>query len=192
MTRAVELSSTALVSMWQYYALLRQREDKPVMPIALVFYPGREGIAYEGYEETLFGHTILTFHYLQISLPLLRAEDYARGQNLLGVGLASVMRLPRSRKGRIDLYLACLRRLIDAELAGTIDPARTFLLSNIVETYSPLSDAERDQLRVQLQEEGDTIYDNRTRIPTVSPGAVGRDCPPYAAHDRGRLAVPAR
>jgi len=30
--------------MWQYYALLRQREDKPVMPIALVFYPGRGGI----------------------------------------------------------------------------------------------------------------------------------------------------
>ncbi len=136
MTRAVELSSTALVSMWQYYALLRQREGKPVMPIALVFYPGREG--------------------------------------------------------RIDLYLACLRRLIDAELAGTIDPARTFLLGNIVETYSPLSDAERDQLRVQLQEEGDTTYDNRTRIPTLSLGAVGRDCPPYAAHDRGRLAVPAR
>jgi len=155
----VEDNSTALVSMWQYYSLLRQREDKPVMPIALVFYPGREGIAYEDYEETLFGRTILTFHYLQISLPLLQAEDYARGQNLLGVGLASVMRLPRSRKGRIDLYLACLRRLVDAELAGNIDAARAFLLGNVVETYSPLGDAERDQLRVQLQEEGDTTME---------------------------------
>ncbi|MDQ2828512.1 MAG: Rpn family recombination-promoting nuclease/putative transposase [Chloroflexota bacterium] len=145
--------------MWQYYSLLRQRENKPVMPIALVFYLGREGIAYEDYEETLFGRTILTFHYLQISLPLLQAEDYVRGQNLLGVGLASVMRLPRSRKGRIDLYLACLRRLIDAELDGNLDAARAFLLGNVVETYNSFSDEERDALRVQLEQEGDMIMD---------------------------------
>jgi len=33
------------------------------------------------------------------------------------------------------------------------------LLGNVVETYSPLGDAERDQLRVQLQEEGDTTME---------------------------------
>ncbi len=145
--------------MWQYYSLLRQREDKPVMPIALVFYPGREGIAYEDYEETLFGHTILTFHYLQISLPLLQAEDYARGQNLLGVGLASVMWLPRGRAARITLYLTCLRRLLDAQRAGDLDAARAFLLGNVVETYNSFSDEERDALRVQLEQEGDTTME---------------------------------
>ncbi len=31
--------------MWEYYSLLRQRENLPVIPIALVLYPGREGIA---------------------------------------------------------------------------------------------------------------------------------------------------
>jgi hypothetical protein len=155
----VEDNSTALVSMWQYYSLLRQREDKPVMPIALVFYLGREGIAYEDYEETLFGHTILTFHYLQISLPLLRAEEYVRGQNLLGVGLASVMRLPRGRTARITLYLTCLRRLLDAQRAGDLDAARAFLLGNVVETYNSFSDAERDALRVQLEQEGDTTME---------------------------------
>ncbi len=145
--------------MWQYYSLLRQREDKPVMPIALVFYLGREGIAYEAYEETLLGRTILTFHYLQISLPLLHAEDYARGQNLLGVGLASVMRLPRDRAARITLYLTCLRRLLDAQRAGDLDAARAFLLGNVVETYTSFSDEERDALRVQLEQEGDVIMD---------------------------------
>jgi Putative transposase, YhgA-like len=33
--------------MWQYYALLRQREGLPVIPIALLLYAGREGIALE-------------------------------------------------------------------------------------------------------------------------------------------------
>ena len=64
--------------MFQYYVALRQRENKPVIPIALVFYAGREGIAREEYEEAVFGQSILTFRYLQISLPLLRAEDYVQ------------------------------------------------------------------------------------------------------------------
>ena len=41
--------------MWQYYVALRQRENMPVIPIALVFYAGREGIAREEYEEAVFG-----------------------------------------------------------------------------------------------------------------------------------------
>src|SRR5437870_4149610 len=39
--------------MWQYYVLLRQRENLPVIPMALVLYPGRDGIAQEVYEETV-------------------------------------------------------------------------------------------------------------------------------------------
>jgi len=58
---------------------------------------------------------ILTFRYLQISLPLLRAEDYVQAEQVLGAGLASVMRLPGDRQAQIQLHLACLRRVLDAE-----------------------------------------------------------------------------
>jgi hypothetical protein len=145
--------------MWQYYVALRQRENKPVIPIALVFYARRHGIAQEEYEEAVFGQSILTFRYLQISLPLLRAEDYVQAEQVLGAGLASVMRLPRPRQAQIRLHLACLRRVHDAERGGEVDAARAFLLVNLVATYLPLTDEERDALRVQLEREGDVTME---------------------------------
>ena len=107
----------------------------------------------------MFGQSILTFRYLQISLPLLRAEDYVQAEQVLGAGLASVMRLPRDRQAQIRLRLACLRRVHDAERSGQVDAARTFLLVNLVATYLPLTDEERDALRVQLSQEGDVTMD---------------------------------
>jgi hypothetical protein len=145
--------------MFQYYVALRQRENKPVIPIALVFYAGREGIAREEYEEAVFGEPIMTFRYLQISLPLLRAEDYVQAEQVLGAGLASVMRLPRDRQAQIRLHLACLRRVHDAERSGQVNAARTFLLVNLVATYLPLTDEEREALRVQLSQEGDVTME---------------------------------
>jgi len=141
--------------MWQYYRLLRQRENLPVIPIALVLYPGREGITQELYEETALGRSILTFRYLQISLPRLEAMDFVRADSVLGAGLASAMHTPAERAAQIGLHLASLRRVHQARLAGEIDDARAFLLVNLIATYLPLSAREREELRVQLQQEGD-------------------------------------
>jgi len=55
--------------MWEYFAAFHLRENVPVIPIALVFYPAREGIGREEYEVAAFGHTIMSFRYLRISLP---------------------------------------------------------------------------------------------------------------------------
>jgi hypothetical protein len=107
----------------------------------------------------VFGQSILTFRYLQISLPLLRAEDYVQAEQVLGAGLASVMRLPRDRQAQIRLHLACLRRVHDAERGGTVNAAQVFLLVNLVATYLPLRDEEREALRVQLKQEGDVTMD---------------------------------
>ena len=46
------------------------------------------------------------------------------------------------------LHLACLRRIRQAQEAGEIDEARAFLLVNMVATYLPLRDAERQALQV--------------------------------------------
>jgi hypothetical protein len=120
---------------------------------------GRDGIAREEYEEAVFGQSILAFRYLQISLPLLRAEDYVQAEQALGAGLASVMRLPRDRQAQIQVHLACLRRVLEAERSGQVDAARAFLLVNLVATYLPLTDEERDALRVQLEKEGDVTME---------------------------------
>jgi hypothetical protein len=144
--------------MWEYYHLLRLRERLPVIPIALVLYPGREGITLEEYSEGVFGRTYVTFRYLQISLPRLPADDYLQ-RGPLAAGLASLMRpAAKGRAARIALHLACLRHSHQAEASG-LDDARTELLVNMVATYLPLSASEENELRVQLQRGGDTTME---------------------------------
>lgn len=92
---------------------------------------------------------------MQISLPLLNATDYVRAESVLGASLASVMRLPSRREAQIALHVAALRRVREAVEAGQVDDARAFLLVNFIATYLPLSDEERETLRVQLEQEGD-------------------------------------
>jgi len=48
-----------------------------------------------------------------------------------------------------------LRRIRQAQEAGEIDEARAFLLVNMVATYLPLRDGERQALQVELQQKGD-------------------------------------
>lgn len=70
-----------------------------------------------GTSESVFGHTYITFRYLQISLPRLSAGDYVERGSLAG-RLASLMRpAKRTSAARIALYIACLRgvqRAVDA------------------------------------------------------------------------------
>jgi len=54
--------------MYCYVSALILRKVKPILPMALLFYQAAEGVAWEVYEETLFGRTIVSFRYLQISL----------------------------------------------------------------------------------------------------------------------------
>jgi hypothetical protein len=61
--------------------VLRQREDLPVIPVALVLYPSGAGIGLEDYTEGVLGRTYLTFRYLQISMPMLPAQEYVAAQS---------------------------------------------------------------------------------------------------------------
>jgi hypothetical protein len=65
----------------------------------------------------------------------------------MSMTMAIVTRLPGDRQAQIRLHLTCLRRVLDA--------ARAFLLGNLVETYLPLADEERNALRVRLEQDGD-------------------------------------
>jgi hypothetical protein len=145
--------------MLQYYTFLRQRDDLPVWPIALVLYPAQEGIKLEVYEETVLGQTILSFRYLQISLPRLEAEEYVQGPSVLGAALATVMHLPRRRAAQIALHVACLRRVRLAQEGGEIDEARAFMLVNLIATYLPLTAEERGRVQVELRAEGDATME---------------------------------
>ena len=140
--------------MWRYYIALVQREDKPVIPIALLFYGAPDGLAYETYEETLFGHTVVTFRYLQISLPRLEPDAYLQTGNVLAAALAAIMGRGLRGARRAALHVACLQRLLTAARAREVDPATADLLADVVTTYLPAGVEERAALRLQLQEQG--------------------------------------
>lgn len=82
-----------------------------------------------------------------------------QAEQVLGAGLASVMRLPADRPAQIALYRACLRRVFEAERSGAVDEARAFLLSNLVVTYLPLTTSEQDTLRIEWGEEDNAMMD---------------------------------
>jgi hypothetical protein len=145
--------------MWRYYIALAQRENRPIVPIALLFYPMAEGIAWEVYQETLFGRTIVAFCYLQISLARLapRAEAYLQSGNVLAAALAGIMGRSLRGAARARLYYGCLRRLLDAEQTGEINPATRALLGDVVETYLAVAAEDRAALQQQLEGEGGEI-----------------------------------
>jgi len=145
--------------MWRYYIALLQPEDKPIIPTALLFYMADEGVAWEMYEDTLFGHTIVTFRYLQISLARLasHAEEYLETGNVLAAALAGIMGRARHGAVRAQLYYRCLQRLMDAERAGEVNRATVELLGDVVETYLIIGADDRAALRRQVEAEGGDI-----------------------------------
>ncbi len=73
--------------MFEYYSLLRLLRQKKVLP--LVLQPQTGGLGWQVYQETLFGRTLLEFHYGQVGdLP---SEAYLRNDPV-EVALAALMR----------------------------------------------------------------------------------------------------
>lgn len=84
-----------------YYEFLRRRHGLPVFPICLFLRVGLNGIGWDDYEERLWGRPLLHFEYAYIGLPALDALTYFRGENLLGLALTALMKLPETDRARI-------------------------------------------------------------------------------------------
>ena len=148
--------------MWQYNVLLRLRKGVPTLSVAITLYPDTQGLSLEHYGETLFGREYRLLDYWQIGLRDLNAADYIDAGSDLAVGLAALMR--SGTEGDAALKIALLRRLHSSDL----DPARVFLLVNVVESFLPLSAEEEEALWAQLRSEGVTQMAT-TEIPWGEP-----------------------
>ena len=71
--------------MFEYYIQLRRDTGLPVLPIALFLRVGLDGIGWDAYEEHFWEQRIVRFEYAYVGLPALDGEQYATGENLLGV-----------------------------------------------------------------------------------------------------------
>jgi hypothetical protein len=148
----VELESRASTlafrpRMFEYYVQLRRDTGLPVLPIALFLRVGLDGIGWDTYEELFWEQQVLRFDYAYVGLPALDGQTYATGENLLGVALSTLMRLPEDR--RAELYAEGLKRIARS---GEND-FRRFLLAECLEAYAELNESQKQQLQTLLETE---------------------------------------
>jgi hypothetical protein len=89
----------------------------------------------------------LRFDYAYIGLPALDGEPYATGENLLGIALSALMRVPPERQA--ELYAERLKRIARS---GEND-WRRFLLLECLEAYTDLDEAQKERLQALLTTE---------------------------------------
>jgi hypothetical protein len=133
--------------MFDYYVQLRRDMGLPVLPIGLYLRVGLDGVGWDAYEEHFWEHTVLRFEYAYVGLPGLDAEQYATGENLLGIALSQLMRVPAGR--RAELFAEGLKRIARS---GEND-WRRFLLAECLEAYTELDDDQRQRLQAMLTTE---------------------------------------
>jgi len=130
--------------MFDYYVQLRRDTELPVLPIALFLRVGLKGIGWDVYEEHFWEEEVLRFRYAYIGLPAVPGEQYATGENLLGVALSALMDIPAER--RAELYAEGLKRIAGS---GEND-YRKFLLAECLEAYSELDESQKERVQALL------------------------------------------
>jgi hypothetical protein len=133
--------------MHDYYKGLRDRYRMPVWSLALYLHVGLEGVGWDVYEEYLWERRVLRFEYPYIGLPGLDAEQYRDSENILGVALASLMRVPEAR--RAELRAHALQRIG----ASGENNYRKYLLAECVEQYLALDEAQQREFERLLASE---------------------------------------
>jgi len=144
--------------MFEYYSLLRSRYKLPIFPIAVYLSRGQQGFATEVYREKLYGTDIFKFQYESVRLARLDAEEYLDKGGPVGAALAALMnRSARSRSRSLEsLRLSMLRRVVES----TLDETHQVLLADLVETYFPLSEKQRESYkRLVSREENRKVQD---------------------------------
>ncbi len=148
----VELESRASAPafrprMFDYCMQLRRDTGLPVLPIGLFLRVGLDGIGWDAYEEHFWEQRIIRFEYAYLGLPALDGEQCATGENLLGVALSALMRLPAERKA--ELYVEGLKRIAQS---GEND-FRRFLLAECLEAYAELDEAQKERVQALVHTE---------------------------------------
>ncbi|MCE7981626.1 MAG: hypothetical protein DYG89_10560 [Caldilinea sp. CFX5] len=117
--------------MFDYYALMRILQQKPVLPLALVFAYGVGGLKWRTYQEKLWGRELVRFRYGQVGLRALDSEEYQSQNNPIAATLAVLMK--RRGRSKAQVKLTALQTVVNSNLT---EGDKLFLI-NMVETYLP-------------------------------------------------------
>ena len=143
--------------MLDYYTLLRRSSGLPVLPYAVLLYPGRPALGYRTYEEQFHGRTIASLTYFQVSLPSLDARPYAASGNALARALASAMRLPDAEEERQEIYRTAIAAILGALGRAEMDDDAATALWALVHIHLPYRLERPDEVDVEWSEEEATL-----------------------------------
>jgi hypothetical protein len=129
---------------YRYYHKLREKHGLPVLPLAMLLQVGLDGLGVDVYEEHFGKFRPLHFQYLYVGLPALDGKKYLDGNNVLGLALAPLMKVPAGE--RAELTAKALDRLAKS---GENDRRRQMLFE-CVEAYSPLTESQKKDLKQLL------------------------------------------
>ncbi len=143
-----------------YYHHLRRTKRKPVQPLVVFLKVGLDGLGTREIHDPPVGKPVVTYRYEYLGLPALPAADYLRGDNLVGVALSALMRVPKG--GRVDAGVEAIRRIADANISD----GRKALLGDCVETYIDLPEEELARFRgmIEANATGRVPAVNKTRV----------------------------
>lgn len=131
--------------MHEYYCLLRLRHRRPVWPVAIYLQARREDTGPASYEEWVLGSRVILFNFHVVPLSNV---PYARmpQDNPLAQALAPLLAgHPQDPVGlRLRAYPVIAR--------AAFDQARKALLVNLLETYSPLTEAQSSELQQRMRD----------------------------------------
>jgi hypothetical protein len=122
--------------MCDYRHYLSRKFKLPVLPLCIYMHVGMQGLGWDEYTETFHSEPINTFRYRYMGLPALDGVQYIQGRNLLGVALASMMKIADDLKAKAKA---------DAlqKIATSNEPEmRKYLLCECIETYLPLEEVQ--------------------------------------------------
>ena len=145
-----------------YYRLLSATYKQPVLPIVLFLKLGFEGVGIREVIHRFFDTEIYRIRYHYVGLPGLKAEDFVHSENLLGVALSALMKMPKDRI--VELGVEAMKRIGGA----SIPDRKKDLLGDCVETYIDVPPEEiarfRGILNANATSSGRVTAVNKTRV----------------------------
>jgi hypothetical protein len=131
--------------MFRYFARLHEKFGLSVYPIALLSYDAPRTRERGAYEVKFPDRRVLSFRYRAIQLNRLNWRNFLRNPNPIAAALMTKMKIPVNDRPRVKLE--CLRMIVTLKL----NPARTALIRDFINSYLALSAAEEIAYNQELQ-----------------------------------------
>ena len=130
--------------MFFYFSRLHQKHLKRIYPIAVFSYDQPVEAAKTQYTVEFPSLKVLEFNFTAIQLNQLSWRDYLDRKNPVAAALMSKMKI--AKKDRPKVKAECLRLLVTLKL----DPAKTRLISQFVDTYLRLNVTEEQTFQSEI------------------------------------------